>query len=169
MPADAPDSGYHAPAQVSLRGGYCRYYSFGFLTVGGEAAVRVVGNLHVLAGVEVFAVRRVNPSEIALATGVYSYWDQVVPLNLGVMYEFIDGPVQPYAGLDAIAGSYYQGNFAIGGRVRGGVDVMVIEHLGLNLNVAVGAWSGSEWGKVETGTGTFGLLPQISAGTVIAF
>jgi hypothetical protein len=172
MPADTPAPEYHAAAQVSVRAGYCRYYSFGFITGGAEVAVRTVSNLHVLAGVEVYTTRQVNSPEVALDTGVYAEWNQVVPVNVGAMYEFSQGMVQPYAGADLIVASYYRSDksyYAVGARARGGIDLMFIEHIGLNLNVALGAWGGSQWDTVETGTGSFGLLPQISAGTVIAF
>ena len=46
---------------------------------------------------------------------------------------------------------------------------MVTPQFGLNLNLAVGVWSGSRWGEVQEGIGNSGVLPQLSLGTVISF
>jgi hypothetical protein len=68
---------------------------------------------------------------------------------------------------------YYKDAFgadwAGGGRVRTGADFMVIPNFGFNVNLAVGAWTGQNWGLIEQGVGKTGLLPEISAGTVFAF
>ena len=45
---------------------------------------------------------------------------------------------------------------------------MVNPHFGLNANVALGTWSGSKWSNVEVGIKPFGLLPQLSAGALVA-
>ncbi|MEQ1503521.1 MAG: hypothetical protein ABMB14_14890 [Myxococcota bacterium] len=172
MPTDTPVE-YDHQVQIAARVGYCRYDSFGFTTGGAEVGVRVAGGLHVIGGAELFVVKRVLSPEKQIETGLYSVWNQLLPLNLGAVYVFGDDKLLPYAGADLITASYLQEDsksyFAFGGRLRGGIDYMLASHVGLNLNLAVGAWAGSKWDVVEEGTASFGLLPQVSAGVMFAF
>jgi hypothetical protein len=46
---------------------------------------------------------------------------------------------------------------------------MIIDSFGLNVNIGLGMWSGKNWPLIEQGVGSTGLLPQVSAGTVVAF
>jgi hypothetical protein len=160
--------------QITVRGGYAKYFVFDFATVGGEVAVPVAGNFHLLAGLEGYAVNRVLPLELQIATGIESEWNTIFPVNLGGMYKFTPpGIAQPYVGADVIFVQYYKdeigADWAGGARVRGGCDFMIIDNFGLNVNLAVGGWTGKNWSLIQDGVGQSGLLPQVSAGTVIAF
>jgi len=46
---------------------------------------------------------------------------------------------------------------------------MIVRSGGLNGDLALGGWGGGEWEQIELGVKNAGLLPQFSAGTVIAF
>ena len=46
---------------------------------------------------------------------------------------------------------------------------MVSDSFGLNLNASAGVWYGKEFDTVQADVDDFGLVPQISAGTVILF
>jgi hypothetical protein len=161
--------------QISFRGGYSKYFVFDFATVGAELAVPVYDGLHLLAGVEGYAVNRVLPPELQRATGIYSEWNTIFPANIGAMYKFTPkGSIaQPYVGGDVIFAQYYKdeigSDWAGGARLRGGLDIMIVKNFGLNLNVGVGGWTGKNWSLIENGLQQSGLLPQASGGTVIAF
>ncbi len=161
--------------QITARGGYAKYFVFDFATVGGELAVPVYEGFHLLAGVEGYAVNRVLPPELQLATGIYSEWNTIFPANVGGMYKFTPGSglFQPYVGGDIIFVQYYKdeigADWAGGARLRTGADIMVAKNFGLNVNVAVGGWTGKNWSLIEQGLQQSGLLPQVSGGTVIAF
>ncbi len=167
-----PDEFEHT-VQVTGRAGYSKYYKFDFITGGAEAAVRVSDGVHVLAGVEVYAVNRVLPPELQFQTGLYSEWNTIFPINLGLMYKFNFGMFQPYVGADAIFVQYYKdaigSDWAGGGWARAGLDVMFIKSFGVNVNVAAGGWSGKNWGLIEQGVASAGFLPQVSGGTVVSF
>lgn len=171
--SDAEPVEYEDIVHVTVRGGISPYYSLTFTTVGVEGAFRVASGFHVVAGVEVYVVKRTPPPFIQLRDGEYFVWEELIPISAGGVYEFLDGPVQPYAGADLIVVSYYSDSdrsyLAMGARLRGGVDFMLIPNFGLNANVALGTWSGSKWQNVEVGIKPFGLLPQISAGALVAF
>ncbi len=159
--------------QFTLRGGYSNYYRFNFMTIGGEVGVPVVAGLNVLAGMEAYGTSRTLPPDLAALEGETSSWETIFPMNLGAMYKFTGGIIQPYAGADTIFVQYYRddvgADWAAGLRARGGADFMLIDNFGLNVNVAFGMWSGQNWPLIEQGVGSSGLLPQISGGTVLAF
>ncbi len=159
--------------QFTARGGFSKYYAFNFVTGGAELGVAAVGGLHLVGGVEVYAVKRVLPPDVQLETGIYSQWNTIFPLNAGLLYKFPIGMAQPYVGADAIFVQYYQddigADWAGGGRFRTGVDLMFVDNFGLNVNVAAGAWFGQNWSLIQEDVGNAGFLPQVSAGTVVAF
>jgi hypothetical protein len=73
-----------------------------------------------------------------------------------------------------VVAPYYTGDggkryFAVGGRARAGLDVMIVPHFGANVNVAIGAWSGSKWEDLEDTLGNVGPLPQVSGGLFVGF
>lgn len=160
-------------AAFTARGGYSSYGVFDFATVGGEVSVKLVDFLEVVAGVEAFAVRRTPPEALVLAEGVVAKWDFIYPMNVGLVYRVPIDAITPYVGADFVGVRYYHdeigSDWAGGGRLRGGVDWMATQNFGLNVNLAVGAWTGKNWGLIEEGLKTTGFLPQISAGTVLQF
>lgn len=155
--------------RMAGRLGWSKYYVFDFVTVGVEAGARVVGGLYAVAGAEVYAVNRDVPSAVDPEGG--TAWNAMVPWNVGVLYATELGPLRPYAGADLIFVKYNRdaSGLATGGRGRLGADFMLSDRVGLNLNVALGAWSGSTWERVDDDLKSSGFLPQISGGTVIAF
>lgn len=159
--------------QITARGGFSKYFAFDFITAGAEVAVPVASGLHVLAGLEAYSVNRQLPVEIQAATGQITDWDHIFPMNLGLMYKFLGGMAQPYVGADTIFVQYYSddigADWAGGARGRVGLDVMFVDNFGVNLNAAVGFWSGGNWHLIDQGVSNTGVLPQVSAGTVLAF
>jgi len=159
--------------QITGRGGVTKYYKFNFISGGGEIGVAAFKGLHLIAGMEVYGVKRILPPEVQIQTGIYSQWNYIFPMNAGLIYKFPIGKAQPYVGADAIFVQYYKdelgADWAGGGRFRTGIDLMVIPNFGFNLNASVGAWTGANWGIIEQGVGTAGILPEVSAGTVFAF
>ena len=80
--------------------------------------------------------------------------------------------LQPYVGGDIqVIGAYVReaGGIAAGVRARGGVDYLLTETFGLNLNLAVGYWSGEQFANVQRDMAAKGLTPQLSMGTLFAF
>lgn len=164
--------------QIALRGGYSPYYNLGFVTVGGEASIALGDSgVHVLAGVQGWSVQREIPVQFQRQVGAATEWNTIVPYNAGVVYKatVADGHLRPYGGADLITARYYlpesggMGSFAVGARARVGADIMIARAVGLNLDVAVGGWSGKNWDQIDLGVKNAGLLPQFSAGTVFAF
>ncbi len=155
---------------LTFRGGYSKYYGFNFLTFGGEGAIPA-GPVHVVVGLEVYAVNRQVPEDLWANIGKVSEWNTIFPFNVGVVYKLDDlsGSVVPYFGGDIITVNYYESSWAAGVRARAGVDLMVSSQFGFNVNLSAGMWSGSRWGEVEPDIGNSGVLPQISAGTVVTF
>jgi len=132
-----------------------------------------VADLHPLIGTEVYVVRRINPPDVALSTGVYNDWETLVPVNVGAIYKFGEGQFQPNAGADLVFADYTHDDtrhyIAAGGRVRGGLDIVFSDHLAANINAAIGAWSGSQWETVDRHLHNAGLIAQGSAGLVVGF
>ena len=53
--------------------------------------------------------------------------------------------------------------------MRGGLDLMIVQNFGLNLNIGLGGWTGKNWSLIQEGLQQSGLLPQVSGGTVLEF
>jgi len=169
-PAEGPDESVN----LSLRGGYSKYYEFDFFTGGGELGLRLGPTpLYVVAGVEAYLVQRNLPPEIQIATGQIYEWNAIYPMNIGMLYRFGSGNVRPYIGADAIMAQYYRdaigSDWAGGARARTGLDYFFNSTFGVNVNVAVGAWVGQNWPYIEPGVEASGMLPQASAGAILAF
>lgn len=159
--------------QIMIRAGYSKYYDFDFVTAGGELAIGAAKHVYILAGIETYNVQRAVPENMQV-NGRLSEWNTIYPINAGLVYKGGEGKVHPYIGADVILAPYYfdtngQASWATGGRVRGGVDLMVADNFGFNFNVGVGAWHGADWAIVQRDTKATGILPQVNAGTVIAF
>jgi hypothetical protein len=160
-------------AHVTLRGGYSGFQTLGFVSGGAEAAVRIAAGLHAIAGLEVYAVNRTIP-ELLQRDGLTTEWNLLYPANAGLLYQFDTGSVKPYLGADGLFGSYYldeAGNASVasGARARAGLDWMFTRNVGVNINSAVGAWTGKNWTLIEAGMTNTGLVFQGSGGVVVAF
>ena len=160
---------------VTVRGGYSTYYKFQFVTGGLEVGVAPLPiPLNFVVGAEVYNVQRTLPPATQVETGQIFEWNQIYPVNLGVLYRIDTGSnLRPYVGADGILVQYYRddigGDWAAGPRARGGVDYFFNQNFGVNVNVAAGLWVGQNWPLIEPGVGQSGILPQVSAGAVAAF
>jgi hypothetical protein len=160
--------------ELTARAGYSPYFNLGFLTYGAEGAVELGDSgVSALFGLEAYSVKREIPVKFQTDSGQTTEWNTIFPINAGIRYRILDGPVQPYVGADLIVAQYYVneegGSWAIGTRARTGLNVMVSDNFGLNANVAMGFWTGKNWGLIQQDVKKSGMLPQISAGTVFAF
>jgi len=160
--------------QLTVRGGYSRYFSFNFVTAGLEVGVPLGKGLMAVAGLESYSVQRELPPGAQVPGEPIFQWNTIYPMNMGLTYKFNTGTLfVPYVGADMIFVQYFKdevgADWAGGARARGGVDIMVVENFGLNANIAVGGWTGKNWTLIEPTLGNSGLLPQINAGTVVAF
>jgi hypothetical protein len=159
---------------VSITGrlGYSRFQAFNFVTYGAEIGVHPIDNLVVLGGIEGYSVRRDVPQELQDRGAPPVVWNSILPINVGAAYKFLNDPVRPYVGGDMlIIPGYVQDaqGAAIGLRVRGGLDIMVNENFGFNLNGALGIWTGREFDQLDDEFSSSAMVPQFSAGTVVAF
>ncbi len=165
---------------LTARGGYSRYYDFNFITYGAELAIPVAPVVQIIAGIEGFSTQRqlsdvvirqladeqqVDPSEINAAP-----WNTILPINFGVLYKSSKNAVRPYGGVDLTL-TPYTANFdvALGARLRAGADFMLADSFGLNLNLSAGILWGDKFDETQAEIKDFGLIPQISAGTVFQF
>jgi hypothetical protein len=171
--ANTADANAAAPFQITGRAGYSRYYTFDFTTAGGEVGVRLIEGLRAIGGVEMYAVNRELTPEEQVETGLASEWNFIFPMNVGLVYEFKFGMFEPYVGADMIVVRYYKdevgADWAGGARMRAGADLMVSDHVGINLNLAAGFWTGQNWIYIQEGLRETGFLPQVSGGMVVAF
>jgi hypothetical protein len=159
--------------EIAVRGGYSRYYQFGFISGGGELALALAPHVFAVGGVEAWSIQRAVPPDLQ-RDGQTREWNVLLPGNVGVVYKGGRGAVRPYIGADGVFTSYYrdengQSSIAAGARLRAGADFMVSDHFGFNANLAAGFWSGKNWTLIEEGVGTAGLLSQGSAGLTFAF
>ncbi|MBO85709.1 MAG: hypothetical protein CL927_10145 [Deltaproteobacteria bacterium] len=171
---DRSRSSQSSAPTVSIAGrvGYSRFQAFNFVTYGAEIAVHPLENLAVLAGLEGYSVRRDVPQELQDAGAPPVVWNSIMPINIGAAYKFFNDPIRPYVGGDMlIIPGYVQdaSGAAIGLRVRGGLDYMVSDNFGLNINGALGIWSGKEFDRLDSEFSTSAMVPQLSMGTVVAF
>lgn len=165
-------SGDAPTVSITGRFGYSRFQAFNFVTYGAEVGVHPIENLVLLGGLEGYSVRRDVPQELQDLGAPPVVWNSIMPLNIGAAYKFLNDPIRPYVGGDLlIIPGYVQDaqGAAIGLRVRGGMDIMVSDNFGFNLNGALGIWSGKEFDKLEDDFSSSAMVPQLSAGTVIAF
>jgi len=154
------------------RVGYSNFQGLNFLTYGIEAAFQVQDNLAIVAGLEAYSVRRALPPEIVPEGQPAVQWNTILPFNAGLLYKPSHSDIRPYvgAGMQVIPGYVKStGAVALGFRARGGVDFVLADNFGLNLNAAAGMWTGEHFGEVSEGLKATGLVPQISGGTVFLF
>jgi hypothetical protein len=165
-------SGDAPTASLTGRVGYSRFQAFNFVTYGAEIGLYPIENLMLMGGIEGYSVRRDVPQELQDAGAPPVVWNSIMPINLGAAYKFFNDPMRPYVGGDLlIIPGYVQDaqGAATGLRIRGGLDIMVTESVGLNVNGALGIWSGKEFDRLDDEFSTSAMVPQFSVGTVVAF
>lgn len=155
--------------EVAVGGGASSYAPFTFWTMGGEARVRVVSGLRVVAGAEAWTTNRIPPPDVQLDSGVYSVWNWVQPVHAGAIFQAALGPIEPYAGADAIVVNHTPGAWSVGGRARLGADWFFVDPVGVGLDAAIGGWSGQGWEDLAAGAHDVGLLAQGSLQVVVGF
>jgi hypothetical protein len=155
--------------EVAARGGGASYAPFQFLTVGGEARVRVVSGLRLLAGAETWGTKRIPPPDYQLDSGVYSTWSWLQPVWAGAVFQLETGPIEPYAGADFVVVNHSADNFSLGGRARLGAHWFFVDHVGVGLDVAAGGWSGQGWTNLADGARNAGAVVQGAAQVVVGF
>jgi hypothetical protein len=141
------------------------------VSYGVEVSIPVVDTVYVQIGLAGYSVNRPIPDELqADFNGATSIWNTIVPFNLGFIYQGSKGNIRPYGGLDLTITPYTREfKVAIGGRVRLGLDYMIVDTIGINVNTGLGVWYGSDFDEIEAGMSEFGFVPSINAGTVLKF
>lgn len=157
--------------EVLGRMGYARFQFMNFITYGLEASFQVQEVLAVVAGFDAHSTRRLIPPELVPVGQPAVQWNTLVPMNAGLLYRPSGRDIRPYAGagVTIVPGYVKEANaVAFGVHARGGVDYRVTEHFGINLNVNLGMWAGTEWYRIQ-GLMNTGMATQIGAGTLLAF
>ncbi len=172
------DDDARARFSVAARVAYSRYGDLNFIDYGVEAGIPVASRVLILVGVEGASTNRGYSEEERAAIAAYAGvepeqvqdWNAILPLNLGVVYKVPTSRVQPYIGADALAVMYTSApDFAFGGRLRTGVDFLVAENFGFNLDLGLGVLAGDEFEAIQTGLPNIGFYPEIGGGTVLVF
>jgi hypothetical protein len=152
-----------------VRGGAATYAPFTFWTVGGEARVRVVSGLRVVAGAEAWGTNRIPPPDYQFDEGVYSVWSWMQPIHAGALFQLTTGPIEPYAGAEALVVNHTKGALSVGGRARVGADFFFAGPVGVGLDLSAGAWSGKGWTKLADGASDTGLVAQGTTQLLVGF
>jgi hypothetical protein len=154
------------------RAGYSKFQSLNFLTYGLEGSYQLNDTMALVAGLEAYSVRRsLDPTDVPVGEPAV-VWNTILPFNLGMLYKPSSADIRPYvgAGVQAIPGYVKtEGAIALGLRARGGVDYILSDNFGLNLNVAAGLWTGEHFSEVQDDLEASGMVPQISGGTLFLF
>ncbi len=155
---------------ITARAGYSRYQSWNFVSYGAEVSIPVSNTIFVQIGLAGYSVNRDVPPEFQQEIGDTNIWNTIVPFNLGFIYQATKNNIRPYGGLDITLTPYTRSfKVAVGARARLGVDFMIAETFGFNLNTGLGVWYGSDFDQIETGVSNFGFIPSVNAGTVLKF
>jgi len=158
-------------ASLTARLGGSKFQALSFVTYGVEIAYNV-GRVAIVGGVEGYSAKRLIP-EIYLDEGEPNIqWNTIIPINLGALYHFKDQPLQPYLGADTVFIPGYvrdSSSVAVGIRARAGADYTLTSTFAVNLNASVGYWGGKDFAAVQQNLTGSGLVPQVSAGTVLRF
>ena len=166
----ASKSGARSPVTVTARGGYSRYQTLGFVSYGAEAGIPLTKSMYLKMGAEAFSVKREIPIEYQTVGGPQFTWETILPIGFGLYYQRTTTNIRPYVGGDLTI-TPYTADFKVapGFRVRAGSDFMIVDNFGFNLNLGAGFWYGADLARVADDMSAAGLVPQISAGTVLAF
>ncbi len=155
---------------ITARAGYSRYQAWNFVSYGAEVSIPVAQTIYVQIGLAGYSVNREVPVELQEEYGDDNIWNTIVPFNFGIIYQGSKQKVRPYGGVDLTLTPYTRTfKVAIGARARLGVDFMLVETFGINVNTGLGVWYGSDFDVIEAGVSEFGFIPSINAGTVLKF
>jgi hypothetical protein len=167
----SPQGSNAGGVELVARMGFARFQFMNFVTYGIEASFQVQEVLAVVAGFDGFSTRRLIPPELVPIGQPAVQWNTLVPINAGLLYRPSGQDIRPYvgAGTTIIPGYVKEaGAVAFGFHARGGVDFLVTDNFGINLNANAGMWAGTEWYKIE-GLMNTGFATQIGAGTLLVF
>jgi hypothetical protein len=150
------------------------------VTYGAELSIPVAPVVQIIAGVEGFSTQRQYSDnvvkQLAIERGVDASeinakpWQTIIPISLGVLYKSSKNAVRPYGGLDLTLTPYTADfDLAVGARLRAGADFMVAKSFGLNLNLSAGIIWGEKFDETQAEVKDFGIIPQVSGGTVFQF
>jgi len=166
------ESSKDSSASVAARLGFCKFQGLSFVTYGAEASFLPTSNVAIVLGIEAYSTRREVPVEYLQPGDPLYQWNTILPFNVGVQYKLGSDNVRPYVGADLQFIPGYvedQSGVAFGGRLRGGVDLLISEAFGFNLNAGAGMWAGQHFEAVAQDFSSSALVPQISAGTLLVF
>ena len=163
---------------LAARAGYSRYGNLNFVNYGVEAEIPVAARVLILLGIEGASTNRNYTDKerevIAESAGIdptqVQDWNAILPINLGFIYKAMGKSVQPYVGADGVAVMYTSTpDFAFGGRARVGVDFMVAENFGFNLDLGIGVLAGDQFDAIQKDLSELGFYPEVSGGTLLVF
>ena len=157
--------------EVTGRLGYGRFQFLSFMTYGFEASYQVQDNIAVVGGLEAFSTRRLLPPDQVPVGQPAVQWNTILPFNVGALYRPMNDTIRPYVGANVQLLPGYvaeAGAVAFGLQARGGLDYLVADNLGINVNAGAGFWAGSEWYRID-GLLNTGMTAQINVGTVFLF
>ncbi|MCB9743431.1 MAG: hypothetical protein H6741_25005 [Alphaproteobacteria bacterium] len=154
---------------ITFRAGGSKMQSLNFVTYGVELSIPVASSVFLSVGLDGYSTKRDVPPALQEEFGPV-VWNTITPLSFGVIGQRTSSNARPYIGGD-ITLTPYTSNFktAPGARVRGGVDLMVSEGFGFNIDLAAGVWYGKEFNLVQADLQPVGPLVDGSVGTVIRF
>jgi hypothetical protein len=165
-------SGSDNSSSLAVRMGFSSFQGLSFLTYGAEANFKVSDRLGLVAGIEAYSTQREIPDALRQDDEPEVQWNTILPFNIGGQYLMGSGRIQPYAGADLqFIPGYVKGatGLAVGLRARGGLNYLVSDGFGLNMNLSAGFWSGKNFDTVARDFSNAAGVPQISAGAVVLF
>jgi hypothetical protein len=159
-------------ASLIGRLGASKYQDLNFITYGFEVAFMPTNNMAIVAGLEAYSAKRQIPEALLEEGQPSTQWNTILPVNIGAQYRLGNDGLRPYVGGDIVLIPGYvkdADSIATGLRARGGIDFIVTEGFGINLNVSAGFWSGEDFEAVQQDLSANGLVPQLSGGTILRF
>ena len=153
------------------RMGYARFQFMNFVTYGLEASFQVQEVLALVAGFDGHSTRRLIPPELVPVGQPAVQWNTLIPISAGLLYRPSGRDFRPYvgAGTTIVPGYVKEASaVAFGFHARGGMDYLVTDNFGINLNANAGLWAGTEWYRIQ-GLMNTGFVTQIGVGTLLAF
>jgi hypothetical protein len=170
--ATVPRDPGESTASLIGRLGASKYQDLNFITYGFEVAFMPTSNMAIVGGLEAYSAKRQIPEALLEEGQPSTQWNTILPVNIGAQYRLGNDGLRPYIGGDIVLIPGYvkdADSIATGLRARGGIDFIVTEGFGINLNVSAGFWSGEDFEAVQQDLSTNGLVPQLSGGTILRF